>query len=153
MISYFTFEQKVEALPETSAELKKSKELLKEFLRIQQASLDAALAKARQIAEHIIDSVLTREAIKKTALNDDIETLGSSEQKASQRRGGRGPILPPQIFGNLHAVRIYGNKAVHYQPGATDCKPVVVGPMDVQVALGLLLRVVEWYFAEYEKGP
>src|SRR5262249_55093329 len=80
---------------------------------------------------------------------DNIEPLGSKEDKPTQRHRGC-PIRSAHIYSALHTVRIYGNLVVHVsESGSTTSKNALVKAMDIQVALAVPLRVAEWYFEYY----
>jgi hypothetical protein len=148
---FLTLEQKVETLREEVGELKRH---LQTFLKIQELELEAALVKARWIAEYVVNSVLQREELTaRRDLLDNIEILGSKEEKPTRQRSGRPPILPPTIYAALHTGRIYGNLGSHpHEPGTTRRKEVRITDADTQVALATLLRIVEWFCTEYDNG-
>ena len=100
-----------------------------------------ALALARGIAESIV---------KKTLLDmgrnppDMLEPcLRDLEKSEVMSRG----LVPAEIITLLHMIRVLGNKATH------DAMKIVAGPSDVDLVLRSVLRVVEWYFAEFSRGP
>ena len=147
-----SLQEKVETLREEIGELKG---LLRTFVAVTDVDVSLALVSARRIAEHLVNAVLVQERLKaERDLLDNLETLGSKDAKPAARRGNRPPVLPPPIYSALHTLRIYGNLAVHpYEPGTGERKNVKVNSTDVQAALAQLLRAVEWYFADYERGP
>jgi hypothetical protein len=84
-------------------------------VKIQEVELEAALVKARWIAEYVVNSVLEREGLTARAKGEllhNIELLGTKEEKFTKQRGGRPPVLPPPVYQGLHTARIYGNFAV-----------------------------------------
>jgi len=56
-------------------------------------------------------------------------------------------ILPDEIASCLHTIRVYSNKADH------DAEQVKLTIEDAELMLGLFLRVLDWFYCEYEKGP
>jgi hypothetical protein len=56
-------------------------------------------------------------------------------------------ILPDEIASCLHTIRTYSNKADH------DDERVKLTEVDAEIMLSLFLRVLEWFYCEYEKGP
>jgi hypothetical protein len=56
-------------------------------------------------------------------------------------------ILPDEMASLLHTIRTYSNKADH------DAEKVRLTVRDAEIGLTLFLRVVEWFYCEYEKGP
>jgi hypothetical protein len=160
--------EKVEALRE-EVEVKHK---LGKFVRA--AEVEDALKLGREITEHIVNLVLGKEGLKSAGgLYADLEMLGTkpSEPKgraknkkdkndkndaSDESAGPRGnkPPLPQQIYSNLHNLRIYGNLVVHeFEPGGVDRKDMYLSETDMEVALGQLLRAVEWYYQHYKKGP
>jgi tetratricopeptide (TPR) repeat protein len=153
MTQLMTLEQKVECLREEVGELR---DHFRTFIGITKIKLSQALVQARQIAEYVVNSVIEREGFeKKGILLQDIDTLGGTsgndkeQKKLEQRRNGQPPVLPKQIYSALHCLRIYGNSIVH----PDKAENVEVTSTDIQAALAQLLRLVEWYFEEYAKGP
>jgi hypothetical protein len=118
-------------------------------------SLEDAIMNARKILEHVVNAVIEREGFEvRRDLLDNIETLGSRDEKPTKRRGNRPPLLSAPIYNALHNLRIYGNEVVHpYEPGTTIRKTVSIRSTDIQIVIAQLLRVVEWFCQEYEKGP
>ena len=66
--------------------------------------------------------------------------------KGDERSKGLG-ILPDEIASCLHTIRTYSNKADH------DAEKVRLMTIDAEICLLLFLRVLEWFYCEYEKGP
>ncbi len=151
-INNIGLEQKVDALREEVGEIK---ERLKTFLTVSNISIEDALLNARRITEYVVNDVIEKENFEaRRDLMDNLETLGSRDEKSKKRRNGKEPILPNTIYSSLHNLRIYGNSIAHpFEPGTTKLKNIVVSSTDIQIALGHLLRIVEWFFSEYEKGP
>jgi hypothetical protein len=151
-INNTSLEQKVEALCEEVSEIK---EQLKTFLSLSNISIEDALLNARRITEYVVNDVIQREGYEvQRDLMDNLETLGSRDDKSRKRRNGKEPILPYTIYSGLHNLRIYGNSIAHpFEPGTTKLKNIAVNTTDIQIVLGHLLRTVEWFFQEYEKGP
>ncbi len=56
-------------------------------------------------------------------------------------------LVPQEILTLLHMVRVIGNKAAH------DVLKIKPGASDVDLVLRSVLRVVEWYFSEFARGP
>lgn len=56
-------------------------------------------------------------------------------------------ILPDEIASCLHTIRTYSNKADH------DAEKTNLTVEDAENMLGLFLRVLEWFYCEYENGP
>jgi hypothetical protein len=56
-------------------------------------------------------------------------------------------ILPDVIASCLHTIRICSNKADH------DDERVKLTELDAEIVLSLFLRVLVWFYFEYEKGP
>jgi hypothetical protein len=149
---FLSIEQKVVSLNEKAGELRT---WLRQFWQVTDVSLEDALSAARRIAEFVVMAALKAEGLSaRHELLDNIEALGGRDERAVKGRGGRKePILPPPVYAALHGVRIYGNLVVHPFDADTLERKVQVGPVDLQAALALLLRAVEWYFLEYPKGP
>jgi tetratricopeptide (TPR) repeat protein len=144
MPTFLALEQQVQALSDEVGEVKG---LLRNYLDITRVSPDVAVATARMIAEHVVRRALEREGLPiRRDLLDNIETLGGLDADAAKRRQGRRPVLPSPIYAALHLLRVYGNTAVHSQSAKLD-------GLEVHGALAAALRVVAWYFQEYERGP
>jgi tetratricopeptide (TPR) repeat protein len=129
------------------------------LVAVADASLETAMFSARRIVELVIGRVLQTEQIAPDReLMKNIEALGARDGKDAQRRR-RGdalppPILPPPLYSALHGLRIYGNLVAHpWEPDKTEQKHVHVTPTDLQVALAQILRLIEWFFQEYPRGP
>lgn len=56
-------------------------------------------------------------------------------------------LVPSEIITILHMVRVMGNKATHGSMRIEATKA------DVYLVLQAVLRVVEWYFSAFERGP
>jgi hypothetical protein len=56
-------------------------------------------------------------------------------------------LVPGEIITLLHMIRVIGNKAAH------DRMNISAGSADVDLVLRSVLRVVEWFFAEFKRGP
>ncbi len=158
MPPFLTIEQKVECLAEQIGQLK---EQLQQFLRIGAVSLESGLIDARKIVEYFVGRILLDEGIKPGGeLLNNIEILGSKDGKAAaaRRKDPQSPIPPPvlpaRVYSSLHNLRIYGNLVAHpWDPQTMDLKEAHVTSTDLQVALGQIMRLAEWYFQEYDRGP
>jgi hypothetical protein len=75
-------------------------------------------------------------------LYECIVRAGRSDEKTK----GLG-ILPDEMASLLHTIRTYSNKADH------DAEKVRLTVRDAEIGLTLFLRVVDWFYCEYEKGP
>jgi hypothetical protein len=100
-----------------------------------------ALVLARSVAETLVKQMLAEMQIKPTAMLD--ACLRELERPEVLSRG----LVPPEIISILHLVRVMGNKASHAS------LRIQVSETDVLLVLRPLLRVVEWYFAEFDHGP
>jgi WD40 repeat protein len=147
--------EKVNSLRADVPQLDDYRRQLLQLVEAAQVKLDLALLVARGTVERVVNAVLAAEQVEvRRDLLDNIETLGSREERPAKRRGGRSPCLPENIYSSLHNLRIYGNLVAHpFEPGTTQPKDVSLRASDLDVALGQLLRVVEWYFEEYAHGP
>ncbi len=56
-------------------------------------------------------------------------------------------ILPDEMASLLHTIRTYANKADH------DVEKVQLKVEDAEIALSAFLRVLDWFYCEYDKGP
>ncbi len=56
-------------------------------------------------------------------------------------------LLPDEIETALHPIRVWSGKNKH------DLEKVSLNVSDAETALHLYLRVLEWYYTEYDKGP
>jgi tetratricopeptide (TPR) repeat protein len=156
--SFLTIEQKVECLTPAVGEIGPQ---LRRFLTVTDASLESGLVEARKIIEYVVGLVLLREGIKaERDLLNNIEILGGKEGKfpALRRKTPDGPVPPPvlpaPLYSTLHNLRIYGNLVAHpWDPQTMELKDVRLTSTDLQVALGQIMRLVEWYFQEYARGP
>jgi hypothetical protein len=59
---------------------------------------------------------------------------------------GKG-IVPAEIASDLHWIRVRANKARH------NMEKAMLTARDGEVALDRALRIVEWFYCEWEKGP
>ena len=146
-------EQKVTLISENIGEIKQE---LITFIKVSRVSPDVALIVARRIVEFLVNGTLERESFECTdVLIENIATLGDKGDKSAiKRRGESEPVLPPTINSTLHSLRISGNSVVHpFEKGTTIRKGVIVSQTDIDITLLQLLRIVEWFFVEYSKGP
>jgi hypothetical protein len=66
----------------------------------------------------------------------------------------RPPVLPAPLYSWLHNICIHGNLVPHeWDPKTMQLKDVHITAMDLQVTLAQLMRLIEWYFQEYPRGP
>ena len=93
------------------------------------------------MAETIAKRVLTDIGLKPPPMLD--ACLRDLEAPRVMSRG----LVPAEASTLLHTVRVLGNKASH------DAMRIEATPADVDLVLRAVLRVVEWYFAEFERGP
>ena len=100
-----------------------------------------SLSLARGIAESLAKQVLERLGLKPAAMLD--ACLRLLEQPDVMSRG----LVPAEVISLLHMVRVLGNKAAH------DALRIEATADDVDLVVRSVLRVVEWYFAEFERGP
>lgn len=56
-------------------------------------------------------------------------------------------LLPDELASCLHTIRVLSNKADH------QAERIVLSNTDAENALGLFVRVLEWFYCEYEHGP
>lgn len=153
-----TIEEKVASLREEVGELRSQ---LTRFQAVTDASLDTGLIEARRIIEYLVGLVLRAEGITPDReLLNNIEILGGKEGKLPARRKRESdqavppPVIPTQLYSTLHNLRIYGNLVAHpWDPHSMELKDVRLTTTDVQVALGQIMRLIEWYFQEYARGP
>jgi hypothetical protein len=75
---------------------------------------------------------------------DCIVRAGKGDEK-TKIQGLR--ILPDEMASLLHVIRTYANKADH------NAEKVRLTVEDAEIGLTLFLRVVEWFYCEYAKGP
>ena len=101
---------------------------------------------ARRIADRITVRVLDDMGGKED--RDKAKSLFDERIKylESQPVLSRG-LVPQEILTLLHMVRVIGNKAAH------DVLKIRPGASDVDLVLRSVLRIVEWYFAEFARGP
>jgi tetratricopeptide (TPR) repeat protein len=158
MAPFLTIEQKVECLAQAVGEVKQQ---LHRFLAVTNASLPTGLLEARKIIEYLIGRVLLQEGLEADReLLNNIEILGGKEGKFPVRRRKDlsapipPPILPTPLYSSMHNLRIYGNLVAHpWDPQTMELKDVRLTTTDLQVALGQIMRLLEWYFQEYPRGP
>jgi hypothetical protein len=100
-----------------------------------------AVALARSEAERLVKQVLEKMSIKAPAMLDGC--LRELEKDTVMSRG----LVPLEVVSLLHAIRVLGNKATH------DALKIDLTADAVHLVLLALVRVVEWYFAEFERGP
>jgi hypothetical protein len=100
-----------------------------------------ALALGRGLAESLVKQVLEDLKMKAPPALD--ACLRELERPETLSRG----FVPSEIISLLHMVRILGNKATHNSMG------IRASSHDAGLVLQSLLRVVEWYFVEFERGP
>jgi tetratricopeptide (TPR) repeat protein len=151
-------EQKVECLAQAVGDVR---EQIQRFLAVTNASLPSGLFEARKIIEFLVGLVLMREKLDADReLLNNIEILGGKEGKfpARRRKEPSGPVPPPilpaPLYSSLHNLRIYGNLVTHpWDPDTMELKDVHLTSTDLQVALGQIMRLLEWYFQEYPRGP
>lgn len=77
-------------------------------------------------------------------LYDCIVRAAKGDEKA--RIQGLG-ILPDEMASCLHTIRTYANKAHH------DEEKIQLSVEDAEIGLRLFLRVLKWFYCEYDKGP
>lgn len=155
-----TIEQKVACLARAvDADVKKE---LHRFLAVTDVALESGLKEARGIIEVLIRRILLEEGLEADRdLNNNIEILGGKDGKfpARRRKTPNGPIPPPilptPLYSSLHNLRIYGNQVVHksLNEETREIVEVRLTTLDLQVVLGQIMRLVEWYFQEYPRGP
>jgi hypothetical protein len=139
--------EKVNSLRADVPQLDAYRQEFRKLVEAAEVELELALIVARRTVERIVNAVLDVEKVEdRRDLLNNIETLGSGEEKPAKRRGGRPPCLPRRIYSLLHGLRTYGNEGAHHEDAGLRAS-------DLDVALGQLLRVVEWYFVEYAHGP
>ncbi|MCX7974048.1 MAG: hypothetical protein N3B16_06040, partial [Candidatus Aminicenantes bacterium] len=92
---------------------------------------------AGAIEERLINEIEATISIKKESgvLYHKIENL----QKEA--------IIPAEIASYLHTIRIFANKARH------GGEKIIFTRRDIYNILGILLRVIEWFYCEFDKGP
>jgi hypothetical protein len=99
------------------------------------------MALARGVAESLTKQIIQDIGRKPAAMLD--ACLQELEKPEVMSRG----LVPAEIISMLHMVRVLGNKATH------DAIRIEVTIADVDLVMRSVLRVVEWYFAEFQKGP
>jgi hypothetical protein len=100
-----------------------------------------ALGLSRGVAEALAKRVLAGIGLKPAATLD--ACLKELEEPRVMSRG----LVPAEVITLLHMVRVLGNKATH------DALRIEVTASDAALVLRSVLRVVEWYFVEFERGP
>jgi hypothetical protein len=155
MDRFLTIGAKISYLREDEEEVRAFKGWLATLTDVSEVSLAAALMSARNLVERLVNVILEREQLApQRDLCENLEMLGAMDAKAVSRRGGRPPILPEQVYGGLHHLRVCGNLVVHpFVPKTTTPKDVRVTARDVEEVLAHLMRALEWYFEEYASGP
>lgn len=100
---------------------------------------------ALTLARRIIDGLTARviESLGEKERNTLDANIRVLESDAVLSRG----LVPGEIITLLHMIRVIGNKAAH------DRMNIAAGPADVDLVLRSVLRVVEWFFAEFKRGP
>jgi hypothetical protein len=100
---------------------------------------------AMMLARRIIDGLSTRilEDVQEKPKGTLEANLRVLESDAVLSRG----LVPNEIITLLHMVRVIGNKAAH------DSLKIHATVADVDLVLRSVLRVIEWYFAEFKRGP
>jgi len=101
----------------------------------------AAMTLARNVAESLTKMVLEKLHRKPPGTLD--ACLAELETPQTMSLG----LVPGEIISLLHMIRVMGNKATH------DVLRIQPTSADVDLVLRSLLRVVEWYFAEFRRGP
>jgi hypothetical protein len=100
-----------------------------------------AVTLARSEAERLVKQILERMAIEVPPMLD--LCLRKLEEPKVMSRG----LVPHEVISLLHAIRVLGNKAAH------DVLKIELTSDDVHLVVLALVRVVEWYVAEFERGP
>jgi hypothetical protein len=101
----------------------------------------AAITLARGIVEGVCKQTLQAMGAKPPAM-----LLGCLQELERPEQMSRG-LVPAQIITTMHSVRVWGNKAAHKDEG------LALTEDDVALVVRSALRVVEWYSAEFERGP
>jgi hypothetical protein len=155
MSDHHSVAEKVRDLRTDVPELGYYRQQLLNFVDAPESGLDRALRDARSIVERVVNALLEKEKVEvRRDLLDNIETLGSREEKPAKRRAGQPACLPENIYAFLHNLRILGNLGTHpFEPGTTQLKNVSLRASDRDATLNQLLRLVEWFFEEYGQGP
>lgn len=133
---WLTFEQAVFSLiPElldTRQEFIKILNLLDDFEAYREIIVNAG-SQAENLIEKVEDSSGAR--TKDISLINRIDNL--------MNKG----ILPAEIASYFHTIRVFANKARH------GAEKIGFNMRDIENILGILLRIYEWFYCEYEKGP
>jgi hypothetical protein len=130
-------QQRIERLESSVGEIR---DRLTHCLQVASYPSDA-IALARGVAESLVKRILENIGIKPPAMLD--ACLRELEKPEVMSRG----LVPSEIITLLHMVRVMGNKATH------DVMRIRSTESDVYLVLQSLLRVIEWYFSEFERGP
>jgi hypothetical protein len=128
---------RVECLDEPAGEFR---ERLRHCLAVAARPQDS-IALARSIGENLAKRVLQEIGLKPPAMLDGC--LREFEKPEVMSRG----LVPAEVVTILHVIRVLGNKAVH------DSLRIEMTAADVHLVLRSTLRVVEWYFLEFDRGP
>lgn len=154
-----TIEQKVACLSEAVGQLRHQ---LRNFLAVSNVALTSGLGEARKIVEFLVNRIFLHEGLEPDfELNNNIDILGGTDGKlpARRRKEATGPIpapiLPKHLHSSLHTLRIYGNHVVHpkLDRQTMELKDLQLTQADLQVVLSQIMRLLEWYFQEYPRGP
>jgi hypothetical protein len=113
---------------------------LQNCLRVADRPEDA-LVLARSVAECLAKRLVEALGIPPPPMLD--ACLKTLEKPEVMSRG----LVPSEIITILHMVRVMGNKATH------DAMRIAANEEDVYLVLQSILRVVEWYFSAFERGP
>lgn len=129
--------QRIEGL---EAAVEEMRERLARCLSVADRPQDA-MALSRGVAETLTKRILENIGLKPPAMLD--ACIRALEKPEVMSRG----LVPAEIITLLHMVRVMGNKATH------DVMKIEATAADVELVLRSVLRVVEWYFGEFERGP
>jgi formylglycine-generating enzyme required for sulfatase activity len=132
------FRQRVEALCDAVGEVR---DRLLNCLDVAPRRPADALGLARGTGEMLAKQMLAAIGIKPPPMLD--ACLRKLEEPKVMSRG----LVPAEIITMLHKIRTLGNKATH------DDLRIKVTTDDVASVLGDVLRVTQWYFGEFERGP
>jgi hypothetical protein len=130
-------QQRIERLEAAVGEIR---DRLAHCIQVASYPLDA-IALARGVAESLAKRILENIGIRPPAMLD--ACLRELEKPEVMSR----VLVPSEIITLLHMVRVMGNKAIH------DSMRIQLTTGDVYLVLQSLLRVIEWYFSEFEHGP
>ncbi len=129
--------RRIERLEATLGDVR---ERLENCLRVSERPQDA-MALARGVAESLTKQILQGIGRKPAPMLD--ACLKELETPEVMSKG----LVPAEIISMLHMVRVIGNKATH------DAFRIEITQADVDLVMRSVLRVVEWYFAEFQRGP